>query len=124
MLLLRSLHILLKDLICIYPFGNMSFLSGILLLGLRNRLDLSGDEREGSVRDSAELVEAAPETRLESTFADLSHISVSLLLRAVGDDDEHTKGTSEICDRLFLPVPAGPGLYCGSITIKHTKSLG
>jgi hypothetical protein len=63
---------------------------GILLFGLSDGLNLSGDDREGSERDTVELIEATPETRLANTLEDLGHISIFMLIRAVGDDDENT----------------------------------
>ena len=55
-----------------------------------------------------------------NTFEDLSHISVFMLIRTVGDDDEDTKGSSEILDSLCF---TGTSWSCRSTTIKHTKSL-
>ena len=61
------------------------------------------------------------ETRLANTLEDLGHISVLVLIRAVGDDDEDTEGSTEILDSLCL---TGPSWSCRSTTIKHTESLG
>ena len=91
-----------------------------MLLGLSNGLDLSGDDGEGGERDTVELIEATPETRLANTLEDLGHISVFVLVRAVGDDDENTKGSTEILDSLCF---TGTSWACRSTTIKHTESL-
>ena len=89
-------------------------------LGCGDGLDLGGDHRECWQGDSVELIEASPETTLAHTFEDLGHVSVFMLIRAVGYDDENTEGTSQILHSLCL---ARTGWSCWSTTIHHTKSL-
>jgi hypothetical protein len=92
-----------------------------LLLGSCDGLDLRSNHRKCRKRDSVELIEATPKTTLANTFEDLGHISVLVLIRAVGDDDENTESTSQIFDSLSL---TSSGWSSWSSTIEHTEGLG
>jgi len=89
----------------------------VLFLGLSDRLNLSSNDGKGSKRNSVELIEASPKSRLTDTLENLGHISVSVLIRAVGDDDINTKGSSQILDSLSL---SSSGWSSWSSSIKHT----
>ena len=92
-----------------------------MFLGLSDRFDLGCDHRESGQRNTVEFVEATPETGLANTLEDLGHISELVLIRAVGDDDENTEGTSQILDGFGL---SGTGGSSGCTTEHHTESLG
>jgi len=57
---------------------------------------------------------------LGNTFEDLSHVSIFVLIRAVGDDDINTKSTSKILDSLCFTCS---GWSSWGSTIVHTESL-
>jgi hypothetical protein len=90
------------------------------LLGGRNSFDLGGDDGKGSERDTVELIEATPKTRLADTLEDLGHITELMLTRAVGYDDEDTEGTTQVLDGLSL---TGTGGTSGCTTVAHAEGL-
>ena len=91
-----------------------------LLLGHGDGLDLGSDDGKSWERNSVEFIEASPKSRLRNTLENLSHVSVLMLIRAVGDDDIDTKSTSEILDSLCL---TGSGWTSWSSTVVHTEGL-
>jgi len=90
-------------------------------LSKSNGLNLSSNDGKSWERNSVEFIEATPKSRLGNTLEDLSHIFVLVLIRAVGDDDVNTEGTSEILDCLCFTCS---GWSSWSTTVVHTKSLG
>ena len=90
-------------------------------LSKSNGLNLSSNDGKSWEGNSVEFIEATPKSRLGNTLEDLSHIFVLVLIRAVGDDDVNTEGTSEILDCLCFTCS---GWSSWSTTVVHTKSLG
>jgi hypothetical protein len=81
---------------------------------------LGSNDRKCGERNTVELVEASPKSRLANTLENLGHVSELVLVRAVCDDDENTKSTTEIFDSFSLSSSGGTSW---STSVHHTESL-
>jgi hypothetical protein len=99
--------------------GEVEFLE-VSLLSVSDGSNLGSDDGKSRKRNSVELIEATPKTRLTNTFEDLSHISELVLIGTVSNDDIDTKCATHILDSLGLSSTGGSSR---GTTIKHTHSL-
>jgi hypothetical protein len=63
----------------------------VSFFGVGDGSNLSGDHRQSGERNSVELIEATPKSRLADTFEDLGHILEFMLIGTVGDNDINTE---------------------------------
>mmetsp|Transcript_44095 Transcript_44095/g.42770 ORF Transcript_44095/g.42770 Transcript_44095/m.42770 type:complete len:971 (-) Transcript_44095:205-3117(-) len=92
----------------------------VLLLGHGDGLDLRCHHRQGRQGNPVELIETAPQPGLTKTLEDLRHVSVLVLVGAVGDHHEDTQRASQVLHRLCL---ARPGWPCWGTPVEHPHGL-
>lgn len=74
-------------------FGEEEF-TDVLFFGLSDWFDLTSNDGKHFKINTIEFIEASPDTGLAQSFKDFSHINGSMLIGAIGDNDENTKGSS------------------------------